>query len=117
MRRTTMLVVSILSDSFPDCLPRGGRILPENPDACFHDLALERMKGKESDMSRRNGDRSSFNCLRRAKLHNWTRIRELRKILRSQESEPEQKVTNRNRHDFIVAVQVGIKRGRTKSTA
>jgi len=28
MRITTMLVVSILSDSFPDCLPRGGRILP-----------------------------------------------------------------------------------------
>ena len=27
-RITTMLVVSILSDSFPDCLPRGGRILP-----------------------------------------------------------------------------------------
>jgi len=25
----------------------------ENPDACVHDLALERMKGKESDMSRR----------------------------------------------------------------
>src|SRR5207249_4754680 len=28
MRITTMLVVSILSDSFPDCLPPGGRILP-----------------------------------------------------------------------------------------
>jgi hypothetical protein len=41
---------------------------------------------KENKMSGRNGDRSRFHRQRRAKLHNRTRIRELRKALTSQET-------------------------------
>ena len=48
------------------------------------------LKRNENSMSGRNGDRSRFHRQRRAKLHNRTRIRELRKTLTAQEagSEP-----------------------------
>jgi hypothetical protein len=42
-------------------------------------------------MSRKNGDRSRFHRQRRAKLHNRTRIRELRKALGSLKTGSEQK--------------------------
>jgi hypothetical protein len=38
---------------------------------------------KENRMSRRNGNRSRFDRQRRAKIHNRTRIRELRKTDKS----------------------------------
>ncbi len=42
-------------------------------------------------MSRRNGDRSRFNRQRKAKLHDRTRIRDLRKTLKSQETDSAKK--------------------------
>lgn len=47
---------------------------------------------KENRMSRKNGDRSRFDRQRKAKIHNRTRIRELWKTLRAQESTSAQKV-------------------------
>jgi len=41
---------------------------------------------KENRMSRKNGDRARFDRQRRAKLHNRTRIRELWKTIRAQET-------------------------------
>ena len=36
-------------------------------------------------MSRKNGDRARFDLQRKAKIHNRSRIRELRKAIRAQE--------------------------------
>jgi len=44
----TILDMSIFSDSFLVCLPRGVEYFPENPECVLPDPALERMKGKES---------------------------------------------------------------------
>jgi hypothetical protein len=46
---------------------------------------------KENRMSRRNGDRSRFHRQRRAKIHYRTRIRELWKTVRAQETTSAQK--------------------------
>ena len=44
------------------------------------------LKRNENSMSGRNGDRSRFHRQRRAKLHDRTRIRELRKTVTAQEA-------------------------------
>jgi hypothetical protein len=50
-------------------------------------LCLQSYVGwKENRMSRQNGDRSRFNRQRKAKLHSRTRIRELRKTAKAQET-------------------------------
>ena len=76
-----------LRDSFLDCLPRCGRILPRRIPlhAAFTCV-------KESRMSRKNGDRARFDRQRRAKIHTRTRIRELWKTIRAQETPSAQHV-------------------------
>jgi hypothetical protein len=54
-------------------------------------IQIARVNAKENSMSRKNGDRSRFHRQRRAKLHNRTRIRELRKTLTAQETRSDQK--------------------------
>ena len=75
--------VDFLFDSFLDCLPRGGRILPRR--IRMHG-ARACVASKENRMSRKNGDRARFDRQRRAKIHNRTRIRELWKTIRAQET-------------------------------
>jgi hypothetical protein len=41
---------------------------------------------KEKRVSRKNGDRARFNRQRKAKIHNRTRIRELWKTIRAQDT-------------------------------
>src|SRR5438876_692739 len=87
-----MLRTSTHSDSFVDCLPRGGRILPRRILMGATTWVLPRcrtctgLKRNENSMSGRNGDRSRFHRQRRAKLHDRTRIRELRKTVTAQEA-------------------------------
>src|SRR5262245_59981652 len=88
-------MMSISCDSFLDCLPRGVRILRRRilmqiAVACVCWL-------KENCMSRKNGDHARFDRQRKAKIHNRTRIRELRKTIRAQESTSAQNADRRGK--------------------
>jgi hypothetical protein len=82
------VIVSISSDSFLDCLPRGGRILPRR--ILIQGAVAARVGVKEERMSRKNGDRSRFDRQRKAKIHNRTRIRGLWTTIRAQKTAPAQ---------------------------
>src|SRR5262249_6251046 len=71
-------------DSFLDCLPRGGRYFQE--ESSSKQWLRASIDWKEDRMSRKNGDRSRFDRQWKAKIHNRTRIRELWKTIRAQET-------------------------------
>src|SRR5215469_8068955 len=81
---------SISCDSFLDCLPHG------RSNTSKKNLHAPKQCGcvgsKENRMSRKNGDRARFDRQRRAKIHNKSRIRELWKTIKAQETTAAQNV-------------------------
>src|SRR5262249_8137653 len=81
---------SISCDSFLDCLPHG------RSNTSKKNLHTSKQCGcvgsKENRMSIKIGDRARLDRQRRAKIHNGSRIRELWKAIRAQETTSAQNV-------------------------